>query len=265
MPHSSSFHFRKTKDMPGDYHEGKVTGRHRFRDATHVKLTDIFKSLRRRRLRRDVSHRSSLTHSRSLPLPFADHDSSPAQSPPPHPCTSPSLHASCYHSDAASVLEEDCSSGMSKASSSGLKGTPPDGRHFSPNPAPAFPTSPSVFQLRSASTKDYLVERLEQHLRRLSLGDASPDHAALITESSSRDIAMGVCLKSPNVSPQRTVHPETSSRRVLSDRDAQKPKPWRHDQNVVPMILVTSVDAKHAKPLPLSTQRPPSTTPVWPI
>lgn len=264
MPHSSSFHFRKTTNLSRNYYEGKVTTRHRFRDVSHMKLTDIFKSLRRRRLRRDtVSHRS-LTHPRSLPLPFADHDSSPAQPPSPDPCTSPSLRVSYYRSDASaestlSATAEDGSFGMS-TSSSGLEGTPgpPDVLESRRQPVPAFPTSPSVFQLRSTSTKDYLVERLEQHLRRLSLGDASPDHPAL-PKSSSRDIAMDVCLGSPNVSLQHTVDPDVRS----DKRDAQKPASLPHDQNVVPMILITSVDAKHAKPLPPSAQRP-SRTPFGP-
>lgn len=239
----------------------KFTGRHRFRDVSHMKLTDIFKSLRCRRLRRDVSRRSSLTHSLGFPPPLADHDASPLQHPSPDPSTSSSQLISRYRSDAESILsttEEDYSSGMS-ASSSGLERTSPDvgrERHFSPRRVPAFPTSPSMFQLRSASTE---VDRLEQHLRELSLADASPDHVAP-PKNSSRDTPMDVCL---DVSLQRTIDPETFSCRAASDEDAQKPKSSPHGQNVVPMILITSVDAKHAKPLPPSAPRP-SRTPFGP-
>lgn len=243
--------------MHRDYHEPKRASRHRFRDLSPIKLTDIFKSLRRRRLRRGVSHRSSSIHSRSCPPPFADHDSSPVQLTSPDLSTSSSLHISRYRSDAVSFLsatEEDCSSGMS-TSSSGLQGALPsvERAHISLRPFPAFPTSPFMFQLRSASTNDHLVERLEQHLRRLSIGDASPDH--IVPKDSSRDISMDVCM-GPNVSPQQSIDSGTSPRCVLSDKDVHKLMSSPHDQNVVPMILVTSVDAKHAKPLPPSDKRP---------
>ena len=263
MLHSSSFHSQKTKNMPRDYHDRKIKRRHRFRDVSHMKLMNIINSLRHRRLRRDVPHRSSSSsHSRCFPPPFADHDLSPVQPLSPDLSISPSLHISRYRSDAASILsvtEEDCSSGMSTSSPS-LEGILSDmdrglGHHVSPHSVPTFPTFPNMFQLRSTSKKDYLVERLEQHLGRLCLGDiGSPDRVPL--RNSSRDIPM-------DVSPQRTADPETSSHRALSERNAQKPTPSPHDQNVVPMILITSVDAKHAKPLPPSDQRP-SRTPFGP-
>jgi hypothetical protein len=246
--------------MPRDHPVRKLTGRYRFRDVSHMKLTDIFKSLRCRRLRRDVSRRSSLAHSLNFPPPLADLDASPLQPLSPDLSTSSSLHISRYRSDAVSILsatEEDCSSGMS-TSSSGLERTSPvvERGHFSPRPLPAFPTSPSMFQLRSASTE---VDRLEQHLRGLSLADASPDHVAL-SKNSSRDIPMDVCL---DVSLQRIIDPETLSCRAVSDEDAQKPMSSPHGQNIVPMIFITSVDAKNAKPLPPSAQRP-SRTPFGP-
>lgn len=243
--------------MPRDRHVRKLTGRHRFRDVSHMKLTDMFKSLRCGRFRRDVSRRSSLTHSRSFPPPPADHDSSPVQPPFPDLSTSSPLHISRYRSDAISILsatEEDCSSGMS-TSSSVLERTPSHvarGRHSSPHPIPTFPTSPSMFQLRSASTKDYLVDQLEQHLRQLNLGDANSDGVAL-PKNSSRDIPMDVCPGGPTLD---VINPKTSSRHA---RDTQKPMSSPDDQNVVPMILITSVDAKHPKPLPPSAQRPSRT------
>ena len=116
-----------------------------------------------------------------------------------------------------------------------------------------------MFQLRSSSTEDYLVDRLERHLRGLSLADESPDRVAL-PKNSSRDIAMDVCL---DVSLRQTIDPKTFSRRSVSDENAQKPISPPHGQNVVPMILITSVDAKHAKPLPPSAQQP-SRTPFSP-
>ncbi|KAN0081668.1 hypothetical protein V8E55_009292 [Tylopilus felleus] len=252
MLHMSSFHFRKTKNMPSDYYARKPTGRHRFRDVSHMKLTDIFKSLRRRRLRSDVFRRSALTHSRSFPPPLADHDSPPIQ------ICSPNLFASSsarYCSDAVNILsvtEKECSSGICTSSSvlASDRCLVEREPHLSPRPIPAFQTSPSAFQLRSASTKDYLVDALEQHLRQLSLGDASPVHKS----SSSRDVPM--CLDVP-------IDPETSLQRTLSDSHAQKPTSLPHDQNAVPMILITSVDAKHARPLPPSSQRP-SRTPFGP-
>ncbi|KAH0828954.1 hypothetical protein J3R83DRAFT_2383 [Lanmaoa asiatica] len=253
--------------MPRDYCGRKLTGRHRFRDVSlTMKLMDIFESLRRRRLRRNVSRRSSLTRSRNIPPPFDDHDSSPVQLPSPNLSTSPPLHISRYRSDSISllnVIEKDCSSGMSTSCSS-LEGTTDVGweRRFSTRPVPAFPTSPSTFQLRSTSMEDYLVERLEQHLGRLSLGEGSSDQIVL-PKSLSRDISMDMCVGSPNVSLQRIIDPGTSSCRVPSDRDAPKPTSSPQDQNVVPMILITSVDAKHAKPLPPSTQRS-SRTPFGP-
>lgn len=257
MLHSSSFHFRKTKNMPRDYRARKLTGRPRFRDVSHIKLTDIFKSLRRRRLRRDAARRSSLTHSRSFPLPLADHDSSLVRPPSIHLSTSSFV---CYRSDTISIpgaTEEDCSSGMS-TSNTGLRGIPPDverGSHMSPRPIPTFITSLSTFQLRSVSTKDYPVDWLEQHLRQLSLGDTSTDHLAP-PKNSSRDIPMNVCL---DVSLPRTINIGMSSCRAHSDNDVQKPVSSPHDENLVPMILITSVDAKHPKHLPHSFQRPPRT------
>lgn len=258
MLHSGSFRLKKSKEMPRDHHTRSLTSRRRFGDVSHIKLTDIFKSLRRRRLRKNVSQRSSVTHSQSFPLPLAD--SSHVQ------LSSPDISALShvrYRAHAAGILgatDEDCSSGMS-TSSSGLKGTPPgpdtqkDG-HFTLRSVPTLPTSPSVFQLRSASRKDYLVDRLEQHLRQLSLGDASPEDVAVL-RNSSRDTQIDVCLGG---SLPRTVDPEKSSRLAFSERDTQNSP---HGQNVVPMILVTSADAKHAKPLPPSPQRP-SRTPFGP-
>ncbi|KAF8131871.1 hypothetical protein EV363DRAFT_1329386 [Boletus edulis] len=254
MLHSSAFHFGKTKNMVRDYHVRKAIDRHRFRDVSHIKLTDIFKSLRRRRYRSKVPQRYSLTRSGSFPPPLANHDSSPV--PPLSPDIFTPSSRRRYRSDAVSILsatESDC------LSSFGLKGTLPVAereRHFSPRPFPTFATSPSLFQLRSSSTKDYLVDRLEEHLRQLSLGDASPD----LLNNSSRDIPMEMCA---DVSLPRTIDSEMSSRRVLSDRDAKNTLSSPRDQNVVPMILVTSVDAKHAKPLPPSSKRP-SRTPLGP-
>ncbi|KAG6382157.1 hypothetical protein JVT61DRAFT_802 [Boletus reticuloceps] len=245
--------------MVRDYHARKATDRHRFRDVSHMKLTDIFKSLRRRRYRSKVPQRYSLTRSGSFPPPLANYDSSPVLPLSPDIFTPSSRRR--YRSDAVSILsatESDCLSGMS-TSSSGLKGTLPVAereRHFSPRPFPTFATSPSLFQLRSSSTKDYLVDRLEQHLRQLSLGDASPD----LLKHSSRDTQMEMCA---DVSLPRTIDSEMSSRRALSDRDAKNALSSPRDQNAVPMILVTSVDAKHAKPLPPSSQRP-SRTPLGP-
>ncbi|KAF8557916.1 hypothetical protein OG21DRAFT_141321 [Imleria badia] len=257
---SSSFHFRKTKNMPRDYHARKPTCRSRFRDVSHMKLTDIFKSLRRRRLRSDISRRSSLTHSLSFPPPLTDHDSSPVQLPSHDPSTSSPVR---YRSDALSILsatEEDCSSGMSNLST-GLQGIPPDAerrRHLSLRPVSTFITSPSMFQLRSASTGDHLVDQLEEHLRQLSLGDASTDHVALPKNSSRDIIPMDMSM---DASLPRTIGLGTSSRRALSNSDAQKPVSSPRAENVVPTILITSVDAKHSKPLPSSSQRP-SRTPL---
>lgn len=235
--------------MPRDYHDRKLTRRHRFRNASHLKLMDIIKSLRHRRLRRSVSHRSSSTHSRTSGFPLLVAD--PVQPLSLDISTSPSLRLSCYRSDAASILsitEEDCSSGMS-ASSPSLDGTSSGvdrGHLLSLHSVPNFPTSPSVFQLRSSSPGDYLVERLEQKLRRLHLGDvASPNHVS--SSSPLRVIPM-------DVSPQPFCRPPSAVK-------AQKPASSPRDQNVVPTIHITSADAKHAKPLPLSDHRPSGRTP----
>lgn len=255
MFHSSSFHFRKNKNMSCDYRDRKMS-RHRFRDATHMKLMDILNSLRHRKLRRNVSHRSS-SHSRGFPPPFADHHLSPLLSD-----LSP-LHAiSRYRSDARSslsVTEEDCSSGMSTSSRGRILFDMDRGHHSSPPPAPTFPTSPSMFQLRSTSTKDYLVERLEQHLSRLRLGDVvSPDH-------DDHDASPPIPHDAPmDVSPQRPIDPEPAPKHLaarpfsFSESNTQKStSSLPHDPTAVPMILITSVGAKHGKPstLPPSDQR----------
>ncbi|KAG9312338.1 hypothetical protein JVU11DRAFT_7654 [Chiua virens] len=234
------------KNTPRDH--PKPTGRHRFRDISPTKLMDLIKSLRHRCLRRSISHRSTtLTRSYAFSLPFADHESSHVSFH--HDCPSisesPSFHIPRYPSNArriSRVTQEDRSAGLStstpnlKTDLANASVTVGVRRHFSPQAISALPTTPSTFQLRSTSGKDYLVEQLENQLSRMNLGDVSLEHLS----SFSRDIPMDVCPPSE----------------VAVDGGTSKPlASFSHDQDIIPMILITSVDSVHAKPLPHSNQR----------
>ncbi|KIK79605.1 hypothetical protein PAXRUDRAFT_834018 [Paxillus rubicundulus Ve08.2h10] len=290
MLQSSSFRFRKPKSMhlyqKNDVRHRKVrsTSSHRTNDVSRTKLLDIFKSLRHRKLLKGASRQVSLTRPRSPSPPiFACHTISPT--PPLLPAMSPPLCVSRCCSDAVSILsvtEEDYSSGMSLSSSSldcvlEVNG----GRHHLHS---ILSTSPSAFQLRSESTKDYLVERLEQHLQRLSIGGASPASFPTSPSSSSSAIrpALSQMTGSDNTpmdvyfenqrldtSLRQKSHPETSSppppvhvlRKGQLSHD--KPNSWfpNNQEVTVPVIVITSVGAEQAKPFQPSAPRsfrPPS-------
>ncbi|KAF8845926.1 hypothetical protein BDN67DRAFT_960560 [Paxillus ammoniavirescens] len=281
MLQSSSFRFSKPKSMhlyqKNQLRQRKVrsTSSHRFNDVSRTKLLDIFKSLRHRKLPKDASRRVSLTRTRSLSPPtFACHTISPTQ--PLLPATSPSLCVLRCRSDAVSILsvtEEDYSSGMSLSSSS-LDFAPEVEVNRHRFPHSILPVSPSAFQLRSESTKDYLVERLEQHLQRLSLGDASP--ATFPTSSSairpvpsnttsSDDTPMDVYFESQrlDVSLRQKCHPETSPppppvhvlRKGQLSHDKLNSSFSNNKEVTVPVIVITSVGAEQAKPFQPSAPR----------
>ncbi|KIJ07046.1 hypothetical protein PAXINDRAFT_19748 [Paxillus involutus ATCC 200175] len=253
----------------------RSTSSHRINDVSRTKLLDIFKSLRHRKLPKDASRRVSLTRTRSFSPPtFACHTISPTR--PLLPATSPPLCVSRCRSDAVSILsvtEEDHSSGMSFSSSS-LDCAPEveGGQHHFPHSI--LPASPSTFQLRSESTKDYLVERLEQHLQRLSISDASP--ATFPTSSSairpvpskmtsSDDTPMDVYFESQRLdaSLRQKCHPETSPPpppvHVLREGQLSHDKPnssfSSNKEVTVPVIVITSVGAEQAKPFQPSAPR----------
>ncbi|KAF9222419.1 hypothetical protein BS17DRAFT_187758 [Gyrodon lividus] len=295
MLQSSPFRFRKPKGMHlyqkkhPRHRKVRSTSSHRLNDVSRTKVMDIFKSLRHRKLPKDVSRRISLTITPSLSPPtFAHQTVSPTQ--PLSPAltriltTSPPLCVSRRHSDAVSILsvtEEDYSSGMSLSSSS-LDCAPLEveaGRHHPPYSI--LPSSPSTFQLRSESTEDYLVERLEQHLQRLSLGDGSP--ATFPSSSSAPRPALTQIISSDETSMDFYIESKKShaSLRQHSDPETSSPPPPVHvlcksqlSQDMsnswfsknkeakvavpvpVPVIVITSVDAKQARPFQPSA--PPS-------
>ncbi|KIJ66109.1 hypothetical protein HYDPIDRAFT_110270 [Hydnomerulius pinastri MD-312] len=205
-----------------------------------------------------------MTQSLSSPT-FADHVVSPMIQPLLPSLTqilafAPRRRVSGCRSDARSILsvtEGDCSVGSSSLSIH-------DASTEICQPLPTgFPASPSKFELRCESTEDYLVERLEQHLQRLSLDDAV---CALPPVTASSDaISMDICLESQSQDvslPRNPIlltlpapQPSILLSATLLPRDTPRSTFSGDDGPSVPMIVITSVDAKHARPFQPSAQR----------
>ncbi|KAH7883360.1 hypothetical protein F5I97DRAFT_234335 [Phlebopus sp. FC_14] len=274
---SYSFQFGKPKHNSSHTRHRKVrsTGAVRMSDISRSKLGNIFKSLRHKRLRKEVTRKASLSVARSYP---PTDSSAPIGLPShPHPPDPPSdrepagsrLHpVDICRSDVSSItsVTEDfpCSMNMSVSSFDHA----PVEREFDSchSPSTGLATSPSTFQLRSVSGKDYLVDRLEQDLQRLSLSEkslAAAPSGSLPGVVISDSLPVDPPFRRPGADAYTTSTPASETKPTpltahLSTECFQRDKVARTSFSPkevgVPVIVITSVNAKHAKQLQSSAR-----------